>query len=702
MQQLMVPDLKAIFSQDGLLAAHVSNYFPRDEQLQMAQRVSQTLEQTQTSQTQSLQTHSSQKNAVLLCEAGTGTGKTFAYLVPVILSGKQVVISTATKNLQDQLYYKDLPIIAATLESRTQRKTAFSLLKGRSNYVCLYRFEKALDEAWYDEQTLADLQTIKKYLGQTRFADVAEFNMLKEQALVWSLVTSTTENCLGSACPDHDQCYVLKARERAACADIVIVNHHLLMADFKLKSDALGELLPPVQAYIIDEAHHLPDIASRFFSRRISSGQIKNLFKDVRRILARTPVLKEQFMALDVDIRSILDDLAHVLRRYKQRGSWSEVSAVVKPLCDEIYACLKKLRKQLEPLATSSVEMENFFKRSDLLLNNFYELIGTTPPAMIHWFECRNNGFEIQLTPLTLDQEFKQQIESSSASWIFTSATLTVGSPEQTNCPEQIEQTNSPEQTNSNESQDKQLFAYFAEQLGLTSSDCVRLDSPFDYSRQAILYAPQNLPLPSDTHYIKSLMQAMCPIIEWLEGKTFFLFTSFRAMQEAREILHGAGFHLLIQGDAPKQQLINEFKKTPGSVLLGTSSFWEGVDVKGEALSCVVIDKLPFASPQDPILQARVNHLQQQGKNAFYQYQLPQAAISLKQGSGRLIRAINDCGILVIADPRFFSKSYGYYLRQCLPEMPIETDLTQLQEKFTAMRIKTAQGIAGSGNRVKV
>ncbi|MDX2503765.1 MAG: ATP-dependent DNA helicase [Gammaproteobacteria bacterium] len=685
----MTHDLKAIFSQNGLLATHLSNYFPRNAQLQMAEKVSQALQQPQ----------SGQKNSVLLCEAGTGTGKTFAYLVPAILSEKQVIISTGTKNLQDQLYHKDLPAIAAILESLTQRKLNYSLLKGRSNYVCLYRFENALNDAWYDEQIQSDLQLIKRYLGQTESADIAEFTMLKEQASVWPVVTSTTENCLGSVCPDHDDCFVLKAREQAASSDMLIVNHHLLMADFKLKNDTLGDLLPAAQAYIIDEAHQLPDIASRFFSRRISSRQIKELFRDVGRSMAKIAIpgnchgwrngMPEtgaggvnQLKVLAQDVRKILDDLAQVLRRYRQRGSWSEVTDTVSPLCEEICFCLNKLRALLEPLAATSAELENYYKRSENLLNNFIELVGKTPPAMIHWFECRNKGFAIQLTPLALGREFNQQIQSTSGSWIFTSATLTVNSPELTH---------SHEPTNSHElikSQDKSLFSYFAEQLGLAYSDYVKFDSPFDYSHQAILYAPQNLPLPSDACYIKSVIEAIYPIIEWLQGKTFLLFTSYRALHEAREILSGSDFHLLVQGDAPKQQLVNEFKSASGAILLATSSFWEGVDVKGEALSCVVIDKLPFASPQDPVLQARVNNLQQQGKNAFYQYQLPLAAMSLKQGCGRLIRAINDCGILVVADPRFFSKNYGYYLRQCLPEMPIETDFVQLQKKFTRMQKK--------------
>ncbi len=680
-------DLKTIFSKNGLLSQYLSNYSPRDAQLRMAQKIEQSLKKT----------------GILLCEAGTGTGKTVAYLVPAILSAKQIIISTGTKNLQDQLYRKDLPIIASMLESINQRKLNYSLLKGRSNYVCLYRFKKALDDAWYNEQTQADLQIIRQYLGQTEFADIAEFDSIKEQSSVWSIVTSTTDNCLGKGCPDHDDCYVLKAREQAFAADIIIVNHHLLMADLKLKTDTLGELLPSAQTYIIDEAHQLPDIASRFFSRQICAKQIKDLLKDSRRYLAKSPASIERFIALNNDIRRMLDDLLMVLKRYKQRGSWSEISSAVKPLCDEVLYGLRKLTVLLESLSVSSIELESCYKRSDKLLSSFEELTGTTPASMIHWFECNGQSFTIQLTPLSVGDEFKQQLDSTSSNWIFTSATLTVNSHEPVNSPEPG---NSPEPVNSHEqsvnsvnhsvqagleqqrqhNQDKLLFAHFSSQLALNDCQVLKLESPFDFSQQAILYAPQNLPLPGDTLYASSLIKAVLPIVEWLQGKTFFLFTSYRAMYEAREILQHMDLQLFVQGDAPKQQLVDQFKKSDRAVLLGTSSFWEGVDVKGKALSCVVIDKLPFASPYEPVLQARIKLIQQQGLNAFYQYQLPQAGMALKQGAGRLIRDINDFGILIIADPRLFSKSYGYYLRKTLPDMPVETDFSDLQKKFAMMK----------------
>lgn len=661
----MIHDLTSIFSNDGLLSQHLAHYAPRQAQLLMAENVAQALQ---------LNSHqkSHKSGNILFCEAGTGTGKTFAYLVPVILFSKQTIISTGTKTLQDQLYRKDLPIIASILEPLKQRKLNFGLLKGRGNYICLYRFEKACSEAWYDEDTQAALQLIKSHLSQTEYADISEFSQLKEQSSIWPMVTSTTDNCLGGACPEHDDCYVLKARKKAFEADIIIVNHHLLMADLKLKTDSLGELLPSAQAYIIDEAHQLPEIASGFFSRKVSARQIKDLLRDVRRLIAKSPASIVRFTALNDDLRKILDDLTLVLKRYKQRGSWLEISSSIKPLCSEVQYGLRTLKVYLEALAGSSVELHNCFKRSEQLLINFAELTQSTPADMIHWFECTQHSFSIHLTPLSIGDEFKQQLESTASNWIFTSATLAVNSYGQ--------------DVAAQKEQHKLLFSHFAKQLALPEFDAIKLDSPFDYSQQAILFAPQNLPLPSDSHYTSALIRAILPITDWLEGKTFILFTSYRAMQEAKEILQHLDYHLLVQGDAPKQQLLDEFKQSNRAILLGTNSFWEGVDVKGKALSCVVIDKLPFASPYDPVLQARIHYMQQQGINAFSHYQLPQTAMVLKQGVGRLIRDIDDYGILVIADPRLFSKSYGCYLRKTLPDMPIETDIEQLQSKFLQMQ----------------
>lgn len=667
-----------MFAQTGLLSEAIPQYQLRDVQLQMAIKVWKTLQQSSS----------------LVCEAGTGTGKTFAYLVPVFLSGQQTIISTGTRNLQDQLYDKDLPLISKVLEPLIERTVSISLLKGRTNYVCLYRLNQAEKESWYDEQTQADLQTLKKYHTQTRYADRAEFTMLEEQSSVWSIVTSSTDNCLGAHCPDYEHCYVLKAREQALSADIVIVNHHLLMADLNLKKDALGEILPTAVNYIIDEAHQLPEIASRFFSRRISSQQIKDLLQDVRKELKAQPSSGESFKHLNQDIRRLLDDLTLVLSRYKQRGNWLDIQSAIKPMVDEVTYVLNKLATLLTTLAPVNQVLEHFAQRAELLLAAFNQLTfyktrdeaqdetkdkqrKTDITNNIHWFECRNNGFEINSTPLLIGEQFRAQVEPLNAAWVFTSASLTI---------------NDSAIANINASSDTKLasqFNYFATQLGLNQADFARYDSPFNYARQSVIYAPQNMPMPGEPHYTRTLIKTIIPLIHWLKGRTFLLFTSYRAMREAHQLLSDSGFILLVQGDAPKRQLINQFKQTKNSVLLGTSSFWEGVDVKGDALSCVVLDKLPFASPGEPVLEARIDYLQQQGINAFYQLQLPQAAMALKQGAGRLIRDINDTGILVLADPRLFNKSYGRYLRNSLPDMPVENKFELLQHHFTKLKYNT-------------
>ncbi len=675
----MADVLSSIFSAEGLLSQSLDSYTPRQAQLQMAQYVEQCLHAP-------VQPTSISEQNILLCEAGTGTGKTFAYLVPAILSKKQIIISTGTKNLQDQLYYNDLPVITELLEPLTQRQSVYAVLKGRRNYVCLYRFKKALNDAWYDELIQQALQQITRQISQTRFADKAEFSGLQEQSGLWPMITSSSDNCLGIACPDHDECYVLKAREKAFSADIVVVNHHLLIADMKLKKDALGELLPVASSYIIDEAHQLPDIITHFFSQEVSSQKIKSLLKDSRYFIKHSavsiPQHQERFSAYNDDLRQLLDDIALVLQRYKSRGSWSEVSHAITPLCDELIHSLRKLTTFLSALASNSAELDNCAKRSDYLLSDVIKLTDLSIPEsstednsvknVVHWFECTRKSFAIHHTLLSMSDEFLQQFNSLNANWIFTSATLAIA----------------PYQDGNKQKSDdhRPLFSYFAQQLSLKKFTAICLQSPFNFSQQAILFAPQNLPLPSEPSYISLLMRSILPIIEYLEGKTFLLFTSYRALQEAQEILHTLDFNLYVQGELPKQQLLNKFKCSERGILLGTSSFWEGVDVKGEALSCVVIDKLPFASPYEPVMQAKLKHLTQAGINAFYHYQLPQTAISLKQGIGRLIRDNNDYGIIVIADPRLFTKAYGYYLRQTLADIPIETDLYHLYARLGELK----------------
>jgi ATP-dependent DNA helicase DinG len=648
----MKNELRKVFAADGLLSQALPDYKPRQSQLEMAEAVADTLTD----------------QSILLCEAGTGTGKTFAYLVPAILSRQTVIISTGTKNLQDQLYYKDIPLITSVLEHRLQRQIQVSLLKGRSNYICLYRLHKALDESWYAEKIQEEIQTINSILPQTRFGDQAEFNRIKEQSPVWPIVTSTTDNCLGSRCPEFEQCYVFRARERAMKHDIVVINHHLLMSDLRLKYDGIGELLPDVQVYIIDEAHQIPDVASEFFSQKLSSGQIRELLKDCLHSLSGTS--QPVFMQLREELHQGINELVLVLQRYKSRGSWIQVGQKVETITADINRMLRKLTRLLEPLASGNVELEHCFQRCQQIQQLFQQLTGETPAQSIHWYECRSKNVAIHLTPVSVQKVFYEQLSTQQASWILTSATLTVNDP---TLKHEINREHGLHQE----------FLFFARQLGLETARHIKLDSPFNYAQQAVLFIPQGLPFPDDENYSRQFINAVLPLIEWLEGRTFILFTSFKAMKKARDYLIAKDFNLLVQGDAPKKQLLASFRTTKRAVLLGTSSFWEGVDVKGEALSCVIIDRLPFASPQDPIMQAKIEQLERQGISSFYQLQLPQAAMALKQGIGRLIRNDNDTGVLVIADPRLYLRQYGRYFQQCLPEMPIESDFNHLVRAFS-------------------
>ncbi len=428
---------------------------------------------------------------ILLCEAGTGTAKTFAYLVPALLSSQQTIVSTGTRNLQDQLFYKDLPLIVKALEPVLQRKVNISLLKGRSNYVCLYRLEQSAGESWYDEQTQSDLHRLKKHLGQTRFADRAEFTMLQEQSAIWPMVTSTTENCLGAHCPEHERCYVLKAREQALSADIVIVNHHLLMADLSLKKNALGDILPDALNYIIDEAHQLPDIAGQFFSQHISSKQIKGLLHDVRKELKNQLSSGESFKHLSEEINRLLDEVTYVF---------------------------SKLVNHLVKLAPVNEILEHFAHRAEQLLSTFNTLglseqshkQNDTEQTNIHWFECSRAGFEIHSTPLMIGEQFKAHIAQQKAAWVFTSATLTIN----TNglIDDSLEQVSEQDRLAAR-------FNYFETELGLNQASFACFDSPFNYSKQAVLYLPPNMPMPDDPNYTRALIKAVLPLIHRLKGQ---------------------------------------------------------------------------------------------------------------------------------------------------------------------------------------
>ena len=626
---------------DGPLAQHVTGFAPRRQQQEMAEAVAQAIDDY----------------GVFVAEAGTGTGKTYAYLVPALLSGKKVIISTGTKNLQDQLFHRDLPVVRKALST----PVTAALLKGRANYLCLHRLDMSeLEGRFNAREQLAELVRIRTWAGRTHSGDIAEIDDIPEDSPIWPQVTSTVDNCLGQECPSFNDCHVLKARRGAQEADLVVINHHLLFADMVLRDEGFGELLPGANAVILDEAHQLPETASNFFGLSLGSRQFLELARD-----ARTEQIKE---AGDMaELASAADRLEKATRDFRlalgtnsRRGTWKELAdnPNVAPALQALREQLALLSEQLEPAAARGKGLENCAKRCIELQDRLNRLTDTAPDNHVHWFETYTRAFTLNLTPIDIADTFRGHRQRQKSAWIFTSATLTVGNS----------------------------FDHFAARMGLHDALMERWDSPFDFSRLALLYLPANMPDPNDKAHTAAVVTASLPVIEASGGRAFMLFTSHRALQEAAALLQGkANFPLLIQGSAPRGELLERFRRLGNAVLLGTSSFWEGVDVRGPALSCVIIDKLPFASPADPVLQARIEAIRLQGGNPFGDYQLPQAVIALKQGVGRLIRDVNDRGILMLCDARLLSKSYGRIFLDSLPAMPRTRELTDVQWFFAEL-----------------
>jgi ATP-dependent DNA helicase DinG len=628
-----------ILGQNGLLAQQVAGFAPRQVQQEMAEAVAQALEH----------------NAILVAEAGTGTGKTFAYLVPAMLSGKKVVISTGTKNLQDQLYKRDVPVVRDALAV----PVSIALLKGRGNYLCVHRL--ALAEAGhYGSPEQADkIRRIRLWAGQTHYGDIAECSDISESDAVWAQVTSNSENCLGQECPSFDDCHLISARRAAQAADIVVVNHHLLLSDMTLKEEGFGELLPAADAFIIDEAHQLADVASSFFGQAISGNQLLELARDVETEFRRDINEGDTVIRAAELLQKQIRDLRLALGQAQRRAAWSAVGQQpeVAALITAIEEQLEAMQRLLHPLAERSKGLASCERRCGELLGRFVILTSETPEDHIHWFETRKRSFSLHLTPLSIADYFQKQMKALSAAWVFTSATLAVG----------------------------KSFAHFTHHLGLAEVTTAQWESPFNYANQALFYVPKAMPEPNASDYTHAVIKAALPVLGASRGRAFLLFTSYRALSEAAELLQNkVDYPLFVQGEAPRDILLQRFRDTPQAVLLGTSSFWEGVDVRGEALSCVIIDKLPFASPGDPVLKARIDAMRKLGINAFMEFQLPNAVIALKQGAGRLIRDVHDRGVLMICDPRLLNKPYGRLFLDSLPPMARTRDPRQVAAFFAS------------------
>lgn len=630
-------NLNDLFSSEGPLSKIFTGFKQRVEQLEMAQAIESALEADES----------------ICIEAGTGTGKTFGYLVPALkawyLHDKKVIVSTGTKNLQDQLFYRDLPNMRDALT--VSPKTA--LLKGRNNYLCTYRMDQSLDSGQFQSRSMVDtLAKVKAWAGQTKSGDLTQCKDLADNDPLWPYVTSTNDNCLGVECPDFADCYVAKARQKATAADVVIVNHHLLLADMVLKDDGFGELLPDADTVIVDEAHQLTDIAHAFYGQRLTSRQLMELCRDTELEALTTAKDDRQLSVAVRRVEGAVNEVRLELGEAGKKINWQliatpKLQSVLKELEKEVTALCERLERH----ASRSKGLDSCHRRCEeslqalaLFNSTFNRDASEKAYEAVRWVETYRNGFAVLETPLNVSESFsRSRNEHAARSWIFTSATLTQADD----------------------------FSLFKEELGLEKAKDLVLPSPFNYGQQAILHIPRHLPDPRDREYVDRWQRQVLPLVEANAGGTFVLFTSYAALNKVKDLWKEKldNKTVFAQGDLPKNELIEQFRDAGDAVLLATSSFWEGVDVKGTALSLVIIDKLPFSAPDEPLIEAKIQAARKSGKNPFFDIQIPEAIIALKQGAGRLIRDYDDKGVLVLCDPRLIANKYGQKFLQSLPPM---------------------------------
>lgn len=634
-----MPQASDYLGPTGPFCEQIDGYQVRENQLALTDAIEKALDE----------------GSVLAAEAGTGIGKTFAYLVPSLLLGKKVIISTGTRHLQDQLFHTDLPrvIRALAVHSRT------ALLKGRNNYLCLHRLKMAPHQGFVNRDTRACLSDIDAWAKQTQSGDIAELTAIAEDSWVWPMVTSTTDNCLGGECEHWDDCFVVNARKKAQAADVVVINHHLLLADMTLKNEGFAELLPDAAAFIIDEAHQLYDVAARFFGDVISSRQVLSLTKDcIAEQINDAPDMGEIQTYADA-VEKAARDFRLAFGEAGVRDAWAKIcnKPAIRQSLNGLLEKLDDLVSVLKIAAERGRGLEQCYERAQGLRARlqYFDTGSDDESDAVMWYETYTRSFMLHITPVDVASIFQQHTDNFSASWLFTSATLQVN----------------------------RQFDHFAVNIGLQDYHSGVWESPFDYQKQSLLYLPENLPQPADPGFTGELMKAALPVLQASRGRAFILFTSYYAMNQARDFLKSRlPFELLVQGDLPRHQLLEQFRQTDNAVLLGTASFWEGVDVRGQHLSCVIIDKLPFASPGDPVMQARIDAIKRRGGQPFMEFQVPQAVITLKQGVGRLIRDMNDYGVVMLGDPRLTRKSYGRIFLNSLPPMPRTTDIKQVERFF--------------------
>lgn len=635
-------DLSNFFGPDSPLRQFLPGFQPRAGQAWMAEAIAEAIEGLDR----------------LVVEAGTGTGKTFAYLIPALQSSRKTIISTGTKALQDQLYHRDLPLVSKAVG----RPVTTALLKGRANYLCLHRLEQVTAPA---ASLSGDLHAVRAWRHRTASGDKAELIEVAEDSAVWPLVTSTADNCLGQQCPEYSGCHVVKARKAAQEADLVVVNHHLLLADLAMKEEGFVEFLPGAEAIIIDEAHQVPDLAVQFFGVVLGTRELERVVDELR--AASLPFsdaeLNRRVDRLQTAVRNVRAEAPRKEGRY-------ELGEVIEELRDPLDAlshALHDLRVAVEALGNATIELE---KLHDQLLGMAERLgILASEDAWdgLRWLEVNPRSLRLHLTPLDVSGKLNGLVANGSQAWIFTSATLAVGED----------------------------FSHFTTRMGLAGVTSLTFPSPYQVERNGLIWLPAGLPQPSDPGHTDAMLEQVAPLLELTAGGMFCLFTSHRALNNARKWFKSnpvalGGRKLLVQGDSPRDDLLRRFRQIGDAVLLGTGSFWEGVDVRGPALSIVAIDKLPFASPADPLMMARLEFIRREGGNGFMDHQLPLAALSLKQGAGRLLRDESDYGVVVLCDPRITSKRYGQTFLDALAPMPVTDSAADVAAFFAAHERKGA------------
>ncbi len=609
-------------SADGEFARGFDGFRPRAAQQAMAARVEQAIA----------------RGSVLIAESGTGTGKTFAYLVPVLLSGARVIVSTGTRHLQDQLFGKDLPAVRRVLgaPARVER------LKGRANYLCLHRLEQAGEMTFGSAGEVDDLARVREFARSTSSGDISEARGIADDAPIWARLTTGSDGCLGARCDFINDCFVYKARRRAMTADIVVVNHHLFFSDMALKDEGFGEVLPDYDCVIFDEAHLIPEIAAQFFGFSFSSSQVRTMCREVAVAESSDKsgvVMNEAIIAVERAVNELV-----LAVKSGERGNLEELAAQPEFAAGRarLADALRALAGLLESAASAGDNLALVHERCVAMLGALAQFDEVHGDDLVLWYETGKRSLRLQATPVSVGEFLKSRLFGGSTGMVFTSATL---------C-------------------DDGAGSHFRGAMGIDEAEVCIWHSPFDYSRRALLYVPENMPDPAEPSFPSVMCERIMPVLRASRGRAFVLFTSYRVMHAVHELVRERGeFKLLLQGEKPRQALIDEFRAAPATVLFGTTSFWEGVDVKGEALVCVIIDKLPFASPFDPVNRARLAHIESHGGSAFNDYLLPRAVLMLKQGAGRLIRDEDDYGVLMICDPRLVSRGYGRRFLDALPPM---------------------------------